>query len=54
MAWLSLLLLLAASQRGTFLALLASSVYHTAAAQRGIDPILPTTATPAVALAALG
>ena len=55
LAWLSLLLLLAASQRGAFLAPLASSVYHTTAAARGIDPILPTTATPtAVALAALG
>ena len=51
---LSLLLLLAASHRGAFRAPLPSSVYHTTAAARGIDPILPTTATPAVALAALG
>ena len=51
---LSLLLLLAASQSGAFLALPASSVYHTMAAARGIDVILPTTATPAVTLAALG
>ena len=34
--------------------LLVSSVYHTTAAAHGIDAILPTTATPAVALAALG
>ena len=54
MAWLSLLLLLlAASQRGAFLVPLASSVYHTTAAARGMDPMLPTTAAPAVA-AALG
>ena len=54
--WLSLLLLLAASQHDAFLAPLASSVYHhTTAAARGIDLIVPTTATPAaVALAALG
>ena len=54
LAWLSLLLLLAASQRGAFLVPLASSVYRTTAATRGIDPMLPTTAAPAVALAALG
>ena len=54
LAWLSLLLLLAASQRGAFLALLASSVYHTTAAARGIDPMLPTTAASVVALVALG
>ena len=53
-AWLSLRLLLAASQRGAFLAPLASSVYHTTTAARGIDVISPITATPAVALAALG
>ena len=52
--WLSLLFLLAASQRGAFLVPLSSSVYHTTAAARGIDHMLPTTATPAVALAALG
>ena len=52
--WLSLLLLLAASQRGALLAPLASSMYHTTAAvARVIDAILPTTATPAVGLAAL-
>ena len=51
---LSLLLLVAASQRGTLLAPLASSVYHTTAVERVIDAILPTTATPAVDLAALG
>ena len=54
LAWLSPLLLVAASQRGAFLAPLASSVNHTTTAARGIDAILPTTATPAVALAALG
>ena len=54
LAWLSLLFLLAASQRGAFLVPLASSVYHTTAAARGIDPMLPTTAAPAVALAAPG
>ena len=54
LAWLSLLLLLAASQRGAFPVPLASSVYHTTAAARGIDLMLPTTAAPAVALAALG
>ena len=54
LAWLSLLLLLAASQRGAFLVPLASSMYHTTAAARGIDPVLPTTAAPDVALAALG
>ena len=54
LAWLSLLLLLAAGHRGAFLAPLASSVYHTTAAARGIDPMMPTTATLAVALAALG
>ena len=54
LAWLSLLLLVAGSQRGAFLALLASSVYHTTAAARGIDPMLPTTAASAVALAVLG
>ena len=54
LAWLSQLLLLAASQRGAFLALLASSLYHTTAAARGLDPMLPTTAAPSVALAALG
>ena len=53
-AWLlSLLLLLAASQRGTFLPS-ASSVYHTMAAARGIDDIVPTKATLVVGLAALG
>ena len=52
--WLSLLLLLAASQRGAILAPLTSRVYHTTAAARVIDAILPTTATPAVAVAALG
>ena len=51
---LSLLLLVAASQRGTFLALPASSLYHTMPAARDIDVILPTTATPAATLAALG
>ena len=58
---LLLLLLLAASQRGTLLAPLASSVYHTSSAvvllktvARFNDAILPTTATPAVAWAALG
>ena len=54
LAWLSLLLLFAASQRGAVLVPLDSSVYHTTAAARGIDPMLPTTAAPAVALAALG
>ena len=54
LAWLSLLLLLAASQFGAFLAPLASSVYHKTTAARGIDAILPTMATPAVALAAFG
>ena len=55
LAWLSLLLLLAASQRGACSSSpLASSVYHTTAAARGLDPMLPTTAAPAVALAALG
>ena len=54
LAWLLLLFLLAASQRGAFLSPLASTVYHTTAAARGIDLILRTTATPAVALEALG
>ena len=54
LAWLSQLLRLAASQRGAFRILLASSVYHTTAAARGLDPMLPTTAAAAVALAALG
>ena len=54
LAWLSLLLLLAASQRGAFLVPLASSVCHTTAEARGIDPMPSTTAAPAVALAALG
>ena len=54
LAWLSRLLLLAASQRDAFLVPLASFVYHTTAAARGIDPMLPATAAPAVALAALG
>ena len=54
LAWLSLLLLLAASQRGAFLVPLASSVYHTMAAARGLDHMLPTTAAPAVALTSLG
>ena len=54
LAWLSLLLLLAASQRGALPASLASSVYYTTAVARVIDAILPTTATPAVASAALG
>ena len=44
--WLSLLLLLAASQRGALLAPLASSMYHTTAVARVIDDMLPTTATP--------
>ena len=49
LVWLlSLLLLLAASQRGAYLASPASSVYHTMAAARGIDVILPTTVTLAV------
>ena len=54
MAWLlSLLLLLAASQRGAFLSPTAGSVYNIMmAAARGIDAILPTTATPAVDVAA--
>ena len=52
--WPSLLLLLAASQRGALLAPLASNIYHTTAVARVIDAILPTTATPTVALAALG
>ena len=43
-AWLSLVSLLAASQRGALLAPLASSVYHTTAAARVIDALLPTTA----------
>ena len=51
---LSLLLLLVASQRGAFLAPLVSNVYRTMATASGIDAILPTTATPAVALVALG
>ena len=55
LAWLLLLLLLlAANQRGAFLVPLASSVCHTTAAARGIDPMLPITAAPAVTLAALG
>ena len=54
LAWLSLLLLLAARQPGTFLVPLASSVYHSTAAARGLDLMLPTTAAPAVALVALG
>ena len=54
LAWLSLLLLLAASQLGATLLPLASSVYDTTAAAHGIDPLLPTTAAPAVALAAIG
>ena len=54
LAWQSLLMLLAASQHGALLAPLASSVYHTTAAARVIVAILPTTATPAVALAAFG
>ena len=54
LASLSQLLLLAGSQRGAFLVPLASSVYHTTAAARGLDPMLPTTAAAAVALAALG
>ena len=54
LASLSQLLLLAASQRGAFLVLLASSVCHTTAAPRGLNPMLPTTAAAAVALAALG
>ena len=52
--WLSVPLLLAASQRGALLAPLASSVYRTTAAARDIDANVTTTATPAVALAALG
>ena len=58
--WLSLLLLFAASQRGAFLSivvsgvLLSSIVYHTTAAARGPNLMLPTTTAPAVALAALG
>ena len=54
LTWLSLLLLLAASQRGAHLAPLASSVYHTTAAAHVIGAILPITATPAVGVAALG
>ena len=54
LAWLSLLLLLAASQRGAFLVPLASSVFNTTAAARCIDPMLPTTTAPAIALAAPG
>ena len=54
LTWLSQLLLLAASQRGAFLVLLANSVYHTTAAARGLDPMLPTTAAAAVALAVFG
>ena len=50
----SLLLLVAASQRGAFLIPLTSSMCHTTAAARGLDPMLPITAAPAVALAALG
>ena len=45
LAWLLSLLLFAASQRGTFLAPPASSVYFTTAAARRICDILPTTAT---------
>ena len=52
--WLSLLLLLAASQRGALVAPLASSVYHTTAAARVVDVILLTTATSAVELVTLG
>ena len=52
--WLSLLLLLAASQRGGLLARLPGRVYHTTAAARDIDAMLPTMSTPAVALAVLG
>ena len=53
-ALLSLLLYLAARQRDTFLAPPASRLYHTMAAVRRIDePFLSTTATLAVALAAL-
>ena len=51
---LSLLFLLAAGKRGALLAALASSVYHTTAVARVIDAILPTTATPTVALVAVG
>ena len=40
LAWPSLLLLLAESQRGAFLVPLVSSVYHTTAAARGLDPML--------------
>ena len=48
--WLSLLLLLAAIQRGALRTPLASSVHHTTAVEaRVIDAIFPTTATPAVA-----
>ena len=54
LAWLPLLLLLAVSQRGAFLVPLPSNVYHTTAAPRGLDLMLPTTAAPAVPLAALG
>ena len=54
LARLSQLLLLAASQRGAFLVLLASSVNHTTAATRDLHPMLSTTAAAAVALAALG
>ena len=39
--WLSLLLLLAASQRGALLAPLSISVYHTTAVARVIDAVLP-------------
>ena len=41
LALLSLLLLLAESQRDAFLVPLASSVQHTTAAVRGLDPGLP-------------
>ena len=45
---LSLMLLLAASQRGAYLTPPTSSVYHTMAAARGIGVISSTTAMPAV------
>ena len=54
LAWKSLLLPLAASQRGALLASLASSVYHTTAATRVVGAVLPTPVTPAVAVEALG
>ena len=53
LAAIRVLLLLAVSQSGTFLAPPYSSVYLAMAAAPGIADVLPTTATLAVALAAL-